>query len=430
MHTQFKRALAETPRDEWPKLQDEFGDLRVPLKDYEHRRADGTLVKPKDMYSINPWTAAVHSSNKKHCPEMRPRVNKKYRTLALAMTDGTRAQVFVHRLVAFAAFGPRPNGKSVDHINRNTETDNCFTNLRYASPREQSLNRKMRDVSVRVPFNPEQTLPDEEFRKYKPPGAKGHYLISNMRRVVQVSSSKMKTLWLMEFRDPDPKSYPILCGRTVHDIVVALFIRKLKENEVIMHKNNNSHDFTLSNLGIGSRSENTIHAVESNAIRTCPTIMCEYDATTGNPGKHLAKFKTYVEIKASTGVITADKVIAGRTKKAFTKLDGPTWRARQCVTFIVDEEESDRLQEDRAATKQKQLDDHLDFLASRRPVIRKLTIDGVLLNIYESMRDAIASISNKSDCSQIGHCIAGRIKSTHGFLFDAVHVDKLNNVIP
>jgi len=430
MHTQFKRALAETPRDEWPKLQDEFGDLRVPLKDYEHRRADGTLVKPKDMYSINPWTAAVHSSRESHCPEMRSGVNKKYRKLALAMSDGTRAQVFVHSLCAFAAFGPRPNGQTVDHINQ-TETDNCFTNLRYASQSEQNLNQKTRDVSVRVPFNPEHTLPGENFRKYQPPGAKVHYLISNMRRVVLVSSSKMKTPWLIDFRDHDPKSYPKLWDRAVHDIVADLFnLGPDPANTVIMHKNNNSHDFTLSNLGIGTRSENANHAVQSNAVRTCPTVMCAYDAEKGTTGIRLANFGTYKEIEDVTGVTFGCRIIAGLSKWALTKMEGPTWRPRQCVTFIVDEEESDRLERDRKATKQKQLDDHLDFLASRRPVIRKHTIDGVLLNIYESMRDAKASIPNTSKCSQISDCIAGRCKSAYGYLWSAVHIDKLNNVIP
>jgi hypothetical protein len=203
----FRRALAETPREGWPKLRDEFGDLRVQLKDYEHKRADGSLVKPKDTYCINPWTAATYSS--RESPEMRPCEHGKYLRLSLVMCDGTNANILIHSLCAFAAFGPRPNGKTVDHINQ-TEIDNCFTNLRYASPREQALNQKMRDVSVRVPFNPEHMLPDEEFRKYQPPGAKGHYLISNMRRVVRVSLSKMKTPWFVEFRDLDPKSYPKL----------------------------------------------------------------------------------------------------------------------------------------------------------------------------------------------------------------------------
>jgi hypothetical protein len=224
-------------------------------------------------------------------------------------------------------------------------------------------------------------------------------------------------------------------NRPVHDIVAELFNLKpdsADTKSVNMHKNNNSHDFSLSNLRIGSRSENAKHAVHSNAFRTSPTIMCEYDATTAKIGGHLAKFKTYVEIRALTGVTTAKNVTAGRTESALTKIEGSTWRQGQRVTFIVDEVERDRLDKDREATKQKQLEDHLEFLASRRPVIRKHTIDGVLLNVFETMRDAKASIPNKSQCSQISDCIARRngMKAAFGFLWDAVHVDKFNNVIP
>jgi hypothetical protein len=219
-------------------------------------------------------------------------------------------------------------------------------------------------------------------------------------------------------------------GRYVHIIVAELFIRKLEENEVVKHLNNNSHDYTLSNLEIGSQSENMIHAVESNAFRTCPTIMCEYDTKTGNIGDHLAKFGTFAEIRAVTGVKGAPNIRAGLQKSAFTKIKGPTWRVGQRVTFIIDVVERDRLDRDRAATKQKQLEDHREYLASRRPVIRKLTMDGkVVLNIYETMRDARDSVFPKSGTG-IGNCIYGTPESAYGFKWDAVYVDKNNNVIP
>jgi hypothetical protein len=111
-------------------------------------------------------------------------------------------------------------------------------------------------------------------------------------------------------------------------------------------------------------------------------------------------------------------------------MEGPTWRQGQRVTFIVDVVERDRLDRDRAATKQKQLDDHREYLASRRPVIRKWTLDGkVVLNIYESMRDAGASVSQKCGFN-ISTCISRRREHAHGFKWDSVYVDKNDNVIP
>jgi hypothetical protein len=407
-----------------PDLRAEMNEVRVKLDEYEHRRRTGASVTLQNIYKFDPWTATIYGKGDRVVKSSKV---GKYLKVSLMLSDGTPADIFVHRLSAFTAFGKIPDGLSVDHINQD-ELDNCFCNLRYATHSEQRLNKKTAVCSVNVLFDETSVRPGEIFKKYEPPGMVGYYEISNMRRVVYVSPSELK--WYIDFRDDDPKSYPRIRGRGVHVIVAELFIRKLEENEVVKHNNNNSHDYTLSNLEIESQSENMIHAVESNAFRTCPTIMCEYDATTGNIGIHLAKFKTYVEIRALTGVMNADKITAGRRESAFTKMEGPTWRVGQRVTFIIDEVERDRLDRDRAATLQKQLEDHLAYLASRRPVIRKMTMDGnVVLNIYETPRDAKASVFPQGG-NGIIDCISRRREHAHGFKWDSVYVDQNNNVIP
>ena len=419
----FQEILDEIPPETWPDLRAEL-NVRVKLDEYEHRRRNGASVTLQNIYKFDPWTTTIYGKGDRVVKSYK---QGKYLMVSLYLSDGTRASIFVHQLSAFTAFGKIPEGCSVDHISRD-ELDNCFCNLRYASLSEQALNQKTKNFPVNVLFDENSVRPGEIFLKYQPPGAVCHYLVSNMRRVVRVSSSKKK--YNVDFRDDDPNSYPMIQGRGVHVIVVELFIRELEENEVVKHLNNNSHDYTLSNLEIASQSDNMTHAVESNAIRTCPTIMCEFDATTGNIGAHLAKFKTYVEIRAATGVTTAPNIIAGRRKSAFTKMEGPTWRQGQRVTFIVDEEERDRLDRDRAATQQKKLADHREYLASRRPVIRKWTMDGkVVLNIYETPRDARVSVFPKSGTG-ISDCIYGDGTSAYGFKWDAVYVDKNNNKIP
>lgn len=434
MIVEFRQAVSETPRDDWHRLRDRFGSVRVPLDEYRHRRADGALVKlKKGLYAIDPWTATVYSTRTKKGSTLRPAMTNRYLKLNIALEDDTRAPVFVHNLSAFAAFGPRPVDKdSVDHVSRD-KLDNSFVNLRYASHIEQCSNRQSRDVIVRVPFFMERdALPGEEFREYKPANAKGHFLISNMCRVVRVSSSALQGSWFVEFRDPDPKIYPRLWGRAMHDIVVDLFGIRPPDTDpmaVVMHINNNPHDFTASNLRMGSRSENSLHAYASNAMKTCPTIMCEYASSTG-AGAHIAKFKTYQEVEQLTGVSFTFRIVTGLGKSAFTRIAGPTWRVGQQVTFIRDEEEQDRLQQERIAATKKQIDDHLDYLASRRPVIRRKTHDGTVVAIYETMREAKASVPNTSHCSQISDCIAGREQTAYGFVWDAAHVDKHNNVIP
>ena len=53
---------------------------------------------------------------------------------------GRNNKRFVHRLVAEAFIGPRPEEQTVDHINR-VRDDNRIENLRYATASEQNKNR-------------------------------------------------------------------------------------------------------------------------------------------------------------------------------------------------------------------------------------------------------------------------------------------------
>lgn len=55
-------------------------------------------------------------------------------------SKGRNMKKFVHRLVAEAFIGSRPEDKTVDHINR-VRDDNRVENLRYATVTEQNNNR-------------------------------------------------------------------------------------------------------------------------------------------------------------------------------------------------------------------------------------------------------------------------------------------------
>lgn len=69
----------------------------------------------------------------------------------------------VHTLVALAFIGPRPNGCTVDHIDRN-RSNNVATNLRWATKAEQIANRDKRQSREKISFS--NRLPEEEFREW------------------------------------------------------------------------------------------------------------------------------------------------------------------------------------------------------------------------------------------------------------------------
>lgn len=68
---------------------------------------------------------------------LKPRTTRKgYHRICLRR-DGSRASVYVHKLVTTAFLGPRPAGLQVNHRNGN-KADNYIGNLEYVTPRENT----------------------------------------------------------------------------------------------------------------------------------------------------------------------------------------------------------------------------------------------------------------------------------------------------
>ena len=78
-----------------------------------------------------------------------------------------RRQYYVHRLVA-AAYIPNPYNKSqVDHINRD-RSDNTSTNLRWATPHENNINKLSTDIAIeKYGFVPSENRTQYEKLRHK-----------------------------------------------------------------------------------------------------------------------------------------------------------------------------------------------------------------------------------------------------------------------
>jgi hypothetical protein len=63
-----------------------------------------------------------------------------YITLSLRGADGKRRTRYRHEVVAFAFYGPRPNGQQIRHLN-GIAGDDRADNLAYGTPKEQVADR-------------------------------------------------------------------------------------------------------------------------------------------------------------------------------------------------------------------------------------------------------------------------------------------------
>lgn len=78
-------------------------------------------------------------ANTRTVPEriLKPGRDKDGYQRVVMMRDGIRLTVQIHRAVAYAFVGPRPEGIVIDHINMNKQ-DNRAINLRYVTPLENT----------------------------------------------------------------------------------------------------------------------------------------------------------------------------------------------------------------------------------------------------------------------------------------------------
>jgi hypothetical protein len=100
-----------------------------------------TQQRLNELFTYNPDTGQLHA-----------RIKKPHRPIGMAIgapnqsgylcVEVDKYQERIHRLVWILHYGPIPQSKLVDHINRNRQ-DNRIENLRLVSPRENTRNHKL-----------------------------------------------------------------------------------------------------------------------------------------------------------------------------------------------------------------------------------------------------------------------------------------------
>lgn len=76
--------------------------------------------------------------------------SKGYRRIALCREDGSKQKFRVHRLVLEAFVGPCPPGMECRHFPDNDTANNRLTNLGWATPVLNMLDRRVHDMRKRI----------------------------------------------------------------------------------------------------------------------------------------------------------------------------------------------------------------------------------------------------------------------------------------
>ena len=281
-----------------------------------------------------------------------------YYYYSLKFDNNRNVRKFRYTLVALL-FVPNPDNKpSVDHINR-VRDDDRSVNLRWATKREQALNRK-----ERVPM----TYPVYQMNS-------DHKIIHRWESIILAAKTlgiTIKTLQnaCRDHRLTKQDNYWYYCyeidliigeewrivpypeyeelyasshGRikrangkitygnkaggymkinattidktrkihlNVHILIASAFYGR-HNNLIVNHKDGNKTNNNSTNLEFITARENTQHAIRTGLIKSCkPVIQMDLD------GNEIARFPSISEAKRNTGITTIDKAVSGKQPTA------------------------------------------------------------------------------------------------------------------
>ena len=158
----------------------------------------------------------------------------------------------VHKLVCLAFHGVPKQNETPDHIDRNP-SNNCATNLRWATKSEQVKNQNPRR-QYRCPAKTTETQDDLPGELWKQDNER--LLVSNYGRVQRVNKRSLGKRFTPQ---PSPGQLYAIVQTTkyVHHLVFRHFCGVLQANETIDHINRIRTDNRASNLRAASKSEQT-----------------------------------------------------------------------------------------------------------------------------------------------------------------------------
>ena len=172
-----------------------------------------------------------------------------------------RTNLTIHNLVCWVAHGPRPRGKaSVDHLDRDRGNNNA-DNLRWASHRDQNLNREFKGGRIpTLPFEPAEGEVLYDFRGLRGVAYTGTKLqFTSHGRIVR--QGRVTPIKVTKGRYPRIAVVGLGAKKMWHLVHVltwsAVYGPDQDIPKVINHKDHDPTNFSPDNLEASDHSRNT-----------------------------------------------------------------------------------------------------------------------------------------------------------------------------
>lgn len=345
--------------------------------------ADGTYVI-FDKYTIDTFGNVV---NKKSGEKVKNRKKGDYNACGVIDGDGKSRDINIGRALASSFLGPPTTLKhTADHIDRNPDND-TLGNIRWATPKGQRENQVRPDIMktafIIVKDGVEKTanewvvhlkgdnhigcdytqkrireyarrkqygysykeyldIPGEIWKKVinsETSQGQGRWEISNMNRVKYVTKYAENVIEGDKL-GLDGKGYPTVCingkKRMCHILSFMTFFpdeyAAKKQNEMVLHEDDNKLDFRPHNLRLGTHSENTTDAYNNGKyVYTKSSRVICYSYINDVLEKEHESLTDAVNYLKTKGFEKAAKIVIGKSLEAFKEGKvstryGRTWK--------------------------------------------------------------------------------------------------------
>lgn len=253
------------------------------------------ISPPFDNYAVSSFGKVQNTITKK---TLLPEVDSGYNRIVLS-SHGTKAKMFVHRLVA-SAFLPNPDSDDQVFINHKDadKLNNVVSNLEWCSQRQNMTQRTKETQKRDVGYTGTELLQGEvEWRSLQ---------LKNGKNIEISNTGLIRTEKLITNGHVKQHGYRLFNDFAIHRLVAEAFLGLPPNHEklIVNHKNGNKEDNRAINLEWITHAQNSKHASDSGLMDGHKRRIRQYDLS----GMFIKDYPSQAEASRDLGCVSEDAI--------------------------------------------------------------------------------------------------------------------------